>query len=310
MIHFGILGPGKISHRFIKAMNDVTGAKIVACASRDITRAKSVQEQYGFEQAYGSYEELLQNPEIHAVYIATPPQTHKALILLSLQYGKHVLCEKPFMAKSEDAKECFDFAKQQGCLLMEANKGPFTPVFNQIKTWMNEGAIGKIQYIDGSYSYRLDYPDDHWVLSRDHAGGGMFDVGVYPLAFTVCLLESQVVEKVRMALNHKGLCDGFEQMLLRFDNGVMASVRGGIDVQTENKIMIYGEQGYIEAIDFWKCHDVKCVRGNEVIEKHFDFASEFTFQTQHFVDCILEGRNESPVLPSARTIEMIKLIEK
>lgn len=310
MIHFGILGPGKISHRFIQGMRDVQGAKIVACASRDITRAKSVQEQYGFDKAYGSYEELLQDPTIQAVYIATPPHTHKELILLSLKYRKHVMCEKPFMAKSSDAKECFDTAKQQGCFLMEANKGPFTPIFNQAKTWIDEGLIGQVLYIDASDSYRSIYPDDHWVLSRKDAGGGMFDVGVYPLAFTVCLMDSPVVEQKRMALDYKGLCDGFEQMLLRFDNGVMASIRGGLQVQTENKVMIYGEKGYIEAVDFWKCHDIKCVSGNECIESHFDFDSEFTFQIQHVVDCIQAGLIESPIMSSSRTIEMIKIIEK
>lgn len=310
MLKFGIIGPGKISHRFIKGMQDVVGAKIIACASRDLERATSVKEQYGLEYAYNSYEEMLQNPEIDAVYIATPPHTHKELIMLSLKHGKHVMSEKPFMGKSSDAKECFNYAKQQGCILMEANKGPFTPIFNQAKAWINEGMIGKVLYVDGSDSYRLEYPDDHWVLLKDEAGGGMFDVGVYPLAFTVCLLDSKVVEKVRMSLDHKGLCDGFEQMLLRFENGAMASVRGGIDVQTENKIMIYGEDGYIESTNFWRSHDIKCVRGEEVIEKHFDFNSEFTFQIQHFVDCIDEGLKESPIMSSSRTIEMIQIIEK
>lgn len=310
MINFGIIGPGKISHRFIKGMKDVQGARIIACASRDLQRAKCVQEQYGFDKAYGSYEELLQDPMIHVVYIATPPQTHKELILLSLKYRKHVMCEKPFMAKSEDAQECFDYALKQSCFLMEANKGPFTPIFKQAKAWIEEGMIGKVQYIDGSDSYRLDYPDDHWVLSREDAGGGMFDVGVYPLAFTFCLLDASIVEQTRMALDHKGLCDGFEQMLLRFDNGVLASIRGGLNVQTENKIMIYGEDGYIEAVDFWKCHDIRCVRGHEVIEKHFDFESEFTFQIQHVVDCITQGLLESPIMSSTRTIDMIRCIEK
>lgn len=310
MIHFGIIGPGKISHRFILGMKDVVGAKIIAVASRNEERAKTVKEQYNFEKYYTSYIDLLKDEEIDAVYIATPPHTHDELIRLCLSYGKHVLCEKPLMGNSEKAKQCFVYAKEKQLLLMEANKAPFTPVFNQAKEWIEANAIGKVQYIDASYSYRQLFGEDHWVYWKDEAGGGMFDVGVYPLAFVTCLMNSPVIEKKSMSIDHNGLCDGFEQILLRFENGVMASVRGGIDVQTENKAMIYGEDGFIESNNFWKSHEIQLVKGNEVVKKHFDFTSEFTFEIQHFVDCINQKLSESPVLSANRSIEMIQIIEK
>ncbi|MEG0169349.1 Gfo/Idh/MocA family protein [Anaerorhabdus sp.] len=310
MIRFGILGPGKISHRFILGMKDVAGAKIIAVASRNEERAKSVAQQYQFEKYYTSYVDLLKDDEIDAVYIATPPHTHDELIRLSLSHGKHVLCEKPLMGSSEKAKQCFEFAKEKGRLLMEANKAPFTPIFKQAKQWIEEGCIGKVQYIDASYSYRQLFEEGHWVYWKNEAGGGMYDVGVYPLGFVTCLMNSPVIEEKRMALDHNGLCDGFEQILLRYKNGVIASIRGGIDVQTENKIMIYGEEGYIESMHFWKSHDIKVVKGNEVIEKHFDFNSEFTFEIQHFVDCIVAGLQESPVLSMEKSVEIIQIIEK
>lgn len=310
MINFGIIGPGKISHRFIKGMKDVKGANIIACASRDINRAQEVARQYDFENFYDSYEKLLCNKDIDAVYIATPPHTHKELILLSLAHGKHVISEKPLMGKSIDAQECFDFAKEKGLMLMEANKGPFTPIFNQAKEWIEQGQIGKIQYIDGSDSYRQYFEENHWVLLRDEAGGGMFDVGVYPLAFADCLMNCEVIEKTRMSLDHNGQCDGFEQLLLRYENGVIASIRGGIDVQTINKIVIYGEDGYIESKNFWRSHDIKLVQGDKVTEKHFEFNSEFTFEIQHFVDCIKNNLSESPIMSAKRSVGLIKIIEK
>lgn len=310
MIRFGIIGPGKISHRFILGMKDVEGAKIIAVASRNEERARAVKEQYNFEKCYASYIDLVNDEEIDAIYIATPPHTHDELIHLCLEHNKHVLCEKPLMGNSEKAKACFDLAKEKQLMLMEANKTPFTPVFNKAKEWIDKGYIGKVQYIDASYSYRQLFGEDHWVYWKDEAGGGMYDVGVYPLAFVTCLMNSKVIEKKRMALDHNGLCDGFEQILLRFENGVMASVRGGIDVQTENKGMIYGEDGYIETTHFWKTHDIKLIKGNEVIVEHFDFVSEFTFEIQHFVNCINQGRSESPILSASRSIEMIQIIEK
>lgn len=309
MIRFGIIGPGKISHRFIKGMNDVVGARIEAVASRSIERAKQIQEQYGFDKAY-TYLECFEDKDIDAVYISTPPHTHFELIQLALKHGKHVICEKPLLGNSKDAIECFKLAKESNLILMEANKSVFTPIFNQAKQWIEEGVIGKPLYIDGSYCYRQLFGDDHWVYWANEAGGGMFDVGVYPLTFVHCLLNCAVTEKTRMAITHNGLCDGFEQILLRYENGVVASVRGAIDIQTENKIMIYGEDGYIESVNFWKSHDIKCVIKDQIIEKHFDFNSEFTFEIQHFVDCIMNGLSESAIMSSKHSIEIIQIIEK
>ena len=110
MIRFGILGPGKISHRFVKGMKDVSGAKITAAASRDFNKAEEFCELYQIEKAYGSYEEMLKDKDVDAVYIATPPFVHKEQIMMCLKAGKHVLCEKPLMKTSKEARECFDLA--------------------------------------------------------------------------------------------------------------------------------------------------------------------------------------------------------
>ena len=295
MIRFGILGPGKISRRFVKGMKDVKGAEIYAAASRDESKAKDYCKLYDIPKAYGSYEEMLKDESVDAVYIATPPFVHKEQIMMCLQAGKHVLCEKPLLKTSEDARECFELAKKKGLVLMEATKGVFTPTFLKIKELVNSGVLGKVSFVEGSYCYKGDFDENHWGRKQDLAGGGMYDVGIYSLSAVICLLNQKVVDVKRMDLADKE-CLGFTQMMLRFEDDVIASVRGAITLNTQNKLLIYGEKGFIECESFWKSHDFILKLNQKETQFHFEFDSEFTFEIQHFVDCIEKGLTESPVL--------------
>ena len=309
MIRFGILGPGKISHRFVKGMKDVKEAKITAAASRDLKKAEEFCKLYQIPKAYGSYEEMLQDDEVDAVYIATPPFVHKEQILMCLNAGKHVLCEKPLMKTSEEAKECFELAKRKGLVLMEATKGVFTPTFLKIKELAEQGVLGEIMLIEGSYCYRGDFDDEHWVKKQKWAGGGMYDVGIYALSCVLCLVNQKVSSVKRMDIADKE-CLGFTQMMIQFENDVIASVRGSITLDTENKLHIYGKKGSIVCESFWKSHDfVLKIDGHEV-KYHFDFDSEFTFEIQHFVNCIEKGLSESPVLSESMSCLFLDLMDE
>ena len=308
MIRFAILGPGKISHRFTKGMKDVDNAQIVAVASRDLKKAQEYCTLYGIEKAYGSYEEMLCDTEVDAVYIATPPFVHADQIKMCLNAGKHVLCEKPLMKTSHEAKECFALAKQKGLMLMEATKGVFIPPFLKIKELVHENALGPVSYIEASYCYDGNFGEDHWVKDQALAGGGMYDVGIYALSAVLCLLDKEVTDVKRMDIKGNNCLD-FTQILLHFGDAV-ASVRGAISVNTQNKLFIYGKKGHIECEFFWKCHDfVVRVDGHEE-NYHFDFHSEFTYEIQHFVDCIEKGLVESPVLSEAMSCLMLDIMDE
>ncbi|MBQ7888207.1 MAG: Gfo/Idh/MocA family oxidoreductase [Erysipelotrichaceae bacterium] len=308
MIRFGILGPGKISHRFVKGMKDVSGAKITAAASRDFNKAEEFCELYQIEKAYGSYEEMLKDKDVDAVYIATPPFVHKEQIMMCLKAGKHVLCEKPLMKTSKEARECFDLAKGKGLLLMEATKGVFTPTFLKIKELMEEGTIGKVSYLEASYCYDGKFDENHWVMHQNLAGGGMYDVGIYPLSAIVGLLGTEMTELKRMDLACKD-CLGMTQLLIKY-NDVMASVRGAITVATDNTFRIYGDIGSIECEHFWKGHDLSVKINDHKEFYHFDFESEFTFEIQHFVECIQKGLSESPVLSEEVSCFMLDVMDE
>ena len=308
MIRFAILGPGKISHRFTKGMKDVENAQITAVASRDLKKAQDYCALYGIEKAYGSYEEMLRDKEVDAVYIATPPFVHAVQIKMCLNAGKQVLCEKPLMKTSAEAKECFALAKEKGLMLMEATKGVFIPPFLKIKELVHNNALGPVSYVEASYCYDGNFNEDHWVKNQALAGGGMYDVGIYALSAVLCLLDKDVVDVKR--LDFKGNnCLDFTQILLHFGDAV-ASVRGAISVNTQNKLLIYGKKGHIECEFFWKCHDfVVRVEGQEM-NYHFEFDSEFTYEIAHFVQCIEKGLVESPVLSEKMSCLMLDIMDE
>ena len=308
MIHFAILGPGKISHRFTKGMKDVKNAEIVAVASRDFKKAKEYCELYDIKKAYGSYEEMLQDKEIDAVYIATPPFVHAQQIKMCLNAGKHVLCEKPLMKTSAEAKECFALAKEKGLMLMEATKGVFIPPFLKIKELIHEDVLGPVSYVEASYCYDGNFGEDHWVKDQALAGGGMYDVGIYALSAVLCLLDKEVTDVKRMDIKGNNCLD-FTQILLHFGD-VVASVRGAISVSTQNKLFVYGKKGHVECEFFWKCHDFVVRMDGHEVNYHFDFDSEFTYEIQHFVDCIEKGLAESPVLSEKMSCLMLDIMDE
>lgn len=252
-IRFGIIGIGKISHRFMKGIQLVEDAEVIAVASRDQIKAENYSHQYNIARYYGSYEELVDDPDIDAIYIATPPPLHFDHIMLCLHYGKHVLCEKPFLTSVEEINEVFSFARKQGCFVMEAQKSVFLPATKQVKQWLDEGSIGKLKYVEASYCYQGNFPEDHFVFDR--GGGSMFDVGVYPLSYLAYVVD-QPIRKIEVqsitneARIYENPVDMTAQIILEYESGVLGYVRSSISVATPNRACLYGDQGWIEVGNF------------------------------------------------------------
>lgn len=310
-VKFGIIGPGTISHRFVKGLRHVPQAELIAVASRDQTKALRYADEYQIPFVFTSYEALFLSEQVDAVYIATPPHTHFDLVMEALKHHKHVICEKPFMLNAMQAKEAFAYAKEQGCVLMEAMKAVFLPVTRQVKHWLEEGVIGELKYMEASYSYLFPHEDmNHWVFNRAYSGGGMFDVGCYPLAYTMHLRSAKIVETKAMHLDGLTGTDEITQLLLRYEDGVMASVRGGIGVDTRNDAMLYGTKGYIYIPDFWKAERAYLrIDGQEEIYEEAHDKAEFRYEIAHFTDLIIHGEKTSTIWPAAKSIEMLKLME-
>jgi predicted dehydrogenase len=308
MIKIGILGCGKIAHRFVKGAQETSNSTVIACAARELDRAQEFANQYSIEYVYDNYDNLVKNPEVHAVYIATPPFMHEEQIRLCLEHNKHVISEKPFVSNRQISDELFEIAKSKGLVLMEANKTVFTPTWVDIKRKLDDKAIGEVMYAEGSYTYRFPI-DDHWVFDPKRMGGGMFDVGVYPLTVSLYLFGLDIKRMTKMSLiNSKG-SDDLTNMLIEFNNKKMVSVKGGIGLETDNHYTIYGSEGKIRCPRFSKSPYYfieKYGYPEETIK--FEFNSEFAFEIEHFAKCIEEGLSESPIMSQTMSGVILDLI--
>lgn len=298
-INFAIIGPGKISHRFVLGVKHSLHAHIIAVGARDQKKAAVYANQYDIEHA-GSIEDVLRLTEVDCVYISTPPASHKQLILQSLAAGKHVICEKPMLYHVEDVEEVFTFAKEKGLFLMEGQKGLFLPTTAKMKEWIEQGILGKVQYIEASYSYRFASSLDHWVFDPTIGGGGSFDVGGYPLSLVLSLIKTPVVDVHRNQVSMSTGVDGFASLRLQFEEGCIANIQAGIDLPMKNTGRIYGTEGYIFIDDFWKTNTVTYHRYDGASETFtIEQPSEFTYYIDHSCECIKKGLLESPIHPKS-----------
>ena len=266
-------------------------------------KARAFQGLYGAKRIHDSYEKLLQDSQVEMVYICTPNHLHFEHIQSALRHGKHVLCEKPLVANAQQLKECFQLARSSNLFLMEAEKTLFTPLNRKLKQLVEEGVIGQLQYVEGSYSYPIDVSEmkeDHWCFSKE-AGGSVYDVGVYPICYANwfsngCITSIQAVKDCAA----QGY-DMFTQALLTYDNGVIASVRSGWKQWMDNRGVLYGSEGSIETENFWKNTRAIVNKNGISTPIEVEMKSDFTGEVEHAAACIEQGLLESPILGERQT---------
>lgn len=312
MLQVAIIGLGSISHRVAKGVQFAKNANLYAVASRNMEKATAFQKQYDAQVAYGSYEEVVSDENVDLVYICTPNYLHYDHIMLCLKHQKHVLCEKPFVTNEEQLTECFAYAKQQHCFLMEAEKTLFTPLNQKIKQMVEEGVIGELQYIEGSYGYYLDehdVPKDFWGYRKED-GGCSYDVGVYPICYANYFADAPLHKiQVMKQCDDKGY-DVFMQALLEYENGRRASVRSAWNMDMCNKGFLYGTQGYIETENFWKNTTATLVLNGERTPISVTMESDFTGEIEHAASCIEQNMIESYIISEKNSLEIMKVLKE
>lgn len=309
-IKFGILGLGNISHRFVKGLQFVDDAQILAVCNRSLQKAKEYASEYQIPYHYDSYEEMLANSEIDAIYIATPNDTHAMFMMQALQHHKHVLCEKPFTIHSEDAKEVFAYAKQQQLVVMEAMKACFLPTTRKVKDWIKEGAIGKVLYIEAGYASKTEgVPCTHHLYDKQRGGGSFYDIGIYPLAYVNEIHPANITNYVSQSVWEHGV-DNFTQVLIHYNDGVLASIRSSISLDLQNEAVIYGDKGTIRVPQFWKSERAYLETANEqIVFEDLHNKTEFRYQIQHFVQLLQTHQIESNIMSEEATIKNMELLE-
>ncbi|MCA9253443.1 MAG: Gfo/Idh/MocA family oxidoreductase [Phycisphaerales bacterium] len=242
-VQFGILGVGRIAVKaYVPAINDAPNAELAAAASRDITRAESVNPK----RAYGSYEALLDDPEVEAVYIATHNGLHLPLALAAFERGKHVLCEKPLANDAPQCAEMIEAAAKADRLLVEAFMYRYHPSIKEAKRLIDDGAIGELRTVEGAFSYHMESTTDV-RLNPKWGGGGLLDIGTY--CVNACRLFFDEVPRAVTAMGDfhpEYKVDMALHGLLDFGSGRYGVISSGFDAGFRNRILACGTGGTIE----------------------------------------------------------------
>ncbi|MBR6154278.1 MAG: Gfo/Idh/MocA family oxidoreductase, partial [Treponema sp.] len=262
-VNWAILAPGRIANSMATAMNGIKDGKLetidgnkirlYAVASRNLERAKDFAAKWNFEKAYGSYEELYNDPDVDAVYIANPHAFHLESALGCLKAGKHVLCEKPAGCSRDQLDKMTSLAREKNLFFMEAMWTAFNPAIAQIKKEIAAGTIGQIKNIDSRFCNRNPYDPNDRNYAPDQAGGALLDLGIYNIYFAMMLSDfSPVVERSSQVRMLKGV-DAWNGVNLTFENGIVTSFQSAMDVHSTgptHDAVIYGTKGFITVENF------------------------------------------------------------
>jgi len=312
-IRWGVLGTGRIANTFAAALRETEGAVLYAAASRSLAKAEDFAAKYGFEKAYGSYEELASDSSIDAVYIATPMDSHYGDAMLCLNAGRNVLCEKSVTLNASQLEDILSLAKEKGLFFMEAMWTKCRPFYLKAKEWINSGKIGEVRYIKADFSNFVPYSPDDRLFRPECGGGALLDLTVYPLTLIADILGDEP-ETVLSAANLSNGIDLSNSVILIYPEGVMASADGGFEIPLRNNAVIAGTKASIGFGDWFHCSGKVYL-----IERDGNFAEEFsdpegidgyTYEISEVQRCLREGLRESPLVPQSGTLAVMRIMDE
>ena len=314
-IRWGILAPGGIAHTFADAVAVGTASSVVAVGSRSRERAQDFADEFEVPRAYGSYEELVADPEVDAVYVASPHSEHRDHALLAIRAGKPVLVEKAFTRSAAEAREVLDAAAEQDLLVVEAMWSRFLPHYDVVRHVVETGLIGELVAVFADHGQRL-YPGGPARLSQPElAGGALLDLGVYPVSFADMVLGAPSSVSAHGTLTDLGVdatttitvagAGGAHGVLSCTMAGVTpcSAVVAGTEARLELSSTFYAGGSTIRLVD----------RNNEVIDERAggltDDARGFSYEAAEFARCLVAGETESPLLPHATTLRVMETMD-
>lgn len=310
VFRWGIIGPGRIAERFADDLKVVPGSALYALASR--SGSDKLAKKFGVELVYPSYEELAADPQVDAIYIATPHPFHFDNSRLVLEAGRPVLIEKPITVNAAEAKGLFDLAAEKEVFLMEAMWSRFLPVSTQIRTWLDEGVIGKVQVIQAQFGFRHTKSEDDRWLNPYLAGGCLLDNGVYPLAAARWITGEDPAEIQAQAILGSTGVDVAVSANLKYPSGTLAQIASTFLADTRNELVILGAEGKI-SIDnqFYMASKVTIEVYGEQPEV-FDLplrGSGFEYQIEEVIRCVREGALQSSLHTHADALSTVRTMD-
>lgn len=330
-LRFGIISTGNIAKQFIEGLNNgATRAVCSAVASRSIDTAKAFASQYNIPTAHGSYDDLLADPNVDAVYNALPNLYHKEWTLKALAAGKHVLCEKPMGMDATETQEMFESAKRASRLLVEAFMYRTHPQTKAVLAKIKEGAIGEVKLIRTTFCYRTEKIRGNTRFDQSLGGGAIMDIGCYCIDFARQITgedPSSIQATGRLQdSTDGGAIDVSASAVLTYPSGIISTMTCAMDTQASNMAQICGTTGYIEVLVPWKpgvaeptwhLRTMKKPRQDGVADDAGEHLETFTthsdkplyaLEADAFAEAVLDGT--APFMSAEESIGNAKVIDE
>ena len=308
---FSILAPGGIANCLAQAVQGLEEVEAYAVASRSYDRAKAFADKWGFQKAYGSYEEMLNDPQVELVYVATPHSHHYQYAKMCLEHGKHVLVEKAFTVNAAQAEELIRLSEEKNLLLAEAIWPRYMPSRKMIDDLVASGVIGEVTSLTANFGFPLSHVER--MRKPELAGGALLDLGVYPINFALMAFHGQVVEVKSDAVMSPEGVDWINSMILTFDDGKLAVLHSNMLAVLDSEGTICGEKGYIKIENLNNCEEIRVYNKNRELTATYQVPEQINGYEYEVLACrqaILEGKCECPQMPHTETLRVMKLLDQ
>jgi D-xylose 1-dehydrogenase (NADP+, D-xylono-1,5-lactone-forming) len=307
-VRLGILSTARINRLVLAGARQTDRVEVAAVASRDLARAHAYARENGIERAYGSYDELLADPELEAVYNPLPNSLHVEWSVRALEAGKHVLCEKPMSRHPADVERAFDVADRAGLVLTEAFMYRHNPQTARLQELVDGGAIGELRLVRSAFGFTVADPANI-RLASDLEGGALMDVGCYCVSGSR-LLAGEPERVYGRSLVEAGVDTVFAGTL-EFAGGVLAQFDCGLRLPTRDELEAIGTEGSVFLDDPWHCRRpvIELRRENGVEEIELEPVDSYRLELENLADAIrghgppLLGREDA--LGQARAIDAL-----
>ena len=305
IVRWGIVGAGRIAHQFSQDMAVSSNARLIAVAARDGARAREFADQYGAPHAHAGYQALYNNPEVDAVYVATPHSHHLQNCVDAMAAGKAVLCEKPLVLNPQECQQLMSAHQAHGQYLMEGMWTWFLPAIRKAQAWVAEGRIGDLLHVKADFGYPLQYSETLREYDSKMGGGSTLEMGVYTNAIARLFIGGEYHDlKVTAQLAPNGVEDNVSAI---YDYGhAMATIGSSFRCRLRNSAFIIGTEGYIEIPDFFRAFECSLYHLDTRVE-HFEDGRKsigFNYEIEAVCEDILAGLKESPVIPLATSLKI------
>lgn len=311
-IKWGILAPGHIAAKFAADLATVKDAQLYAIASRSLEKALAFKETYHAQVAYGNYMDLINDPKVDAIYIATPHAFHKIYTIDCLKQKKAVLCEKPLALNSADVAQMIQVARQENVLLMEALWTAFLPHYKKVKSFLSTGVYGEVTSVEADFGFTPEFNAGSRLFNKQLGGGSLLDIGIYPIFLALGIMGLPERIEAKAQFFETGV-DSTCRMKFHYSHGKSALLYSTLLEKTPTKAVIECEKGKIIIhTPFHKPTSVSFIdrHGKETLEDYKGTTLGYNFEIAHFNELLKGGKTESPIVSFEFSKDLMDTMDK